>query len=104
MRFVFLQYGSDPIVFFDWSLAWARPDWLTGDRAPDLSPQMRWIPLVTLFQVGLDMAVAVGTLGYGHDYAARHYISAWAETLAPEGWTAADEARLVAHLATLVPR
>lgn len=104
MRFVFLQYGSDPIVFFDWSLAWARPDWLSGDRAPDLSPQMRWIPVVTLFQVGLDMAVALGTLGYGHDYAARHYIPAWAETLAPDGWTAQDEARLIAHLAALIPR
>ena len=104
MRFVFLQYGSDPIVFFDWSLAWHRPDWLSGDRAPDLSPQMRWIPVVTLFQVGLDMALAVGTLGYGHDYAARHYIPAWAETLAPEGWTDAESARLIAHLAALVPR
>lgn len=104
MRFVFLQYGSDPIVFFDWSLAWNRPDWLAGDRAPDLSPQMQWIPLVTLFQVGMDMAVALGTLGYGHDYIARHYIPAWAETLAPEGWTQDDETRLVAHLSALVPR
>lgn len=104
MRFVFLQYGSDPIVFFDWSLAWSRPDWLSGERAPDLSPKMRWIPVVTLFQVGLDMAVALGTLGYGHDYVARHYIPAWAETLAPDGWTANDTARLQAHLIDLVPR
>lgn len=104
MRFAFLQYGSDPIVFFDWSLAWSRPDWLSGERAPDLSPKMRWIPVVTLFQVGLDMAVALGTLGYGHDYVARHYIPAWAETLAPDGWTANDTARLQAHLADLVPR
>lgn len=104
MRFVLLQYGSDPIVFFDWSLAWARPDWLAADRAPDLSPKMRWIPVVTLFQVGLDMAVALGTLGYGHDYIARHYIPAWAATLDPEGWTVEDEARLVAHLDGLVPR
>lgn len=104
MRFVFLQYGSDPIVFFDWSLAWARPDWLEGDRAPDLSPQMRWIPLVTLFQVGFDMSVALGTLGYGHDYAARHYIPAWAATLDPPGWTDDDEGRLATHLAALVPR
>lgn len=104
MRFVLLQYGSDPIVFFDWSLAWSRPDWLTGERAPDVSPKMRWIPVVTLFQVGLDMAVAVGTLGYGHDYGARHYIPAWAATLAPANWTPQDEARLVAHLAGLVPR
>jgi len=104
MRFVFLQYGSDPIVFFDWSLAWSRPDWLTGERAPDLSPKMRWIPIITVFQVGLDMAVALGTLGYGHDYVARHYIPAWAETLEPDGWTAHDEARLQAHLSDLVPR
>lgn len=104
MRFVFLQYGSDPIVFFDWSLAWARPDWLAGERAPDLSPQMRWIPVVTLFQVGLDMAVALGTLGYGHDYAARHYIPAWVATLDPPGWTEADTARLADHRAALVPR
>lgn len=104
MRFVFLQYGSDPIVFFDWSLAWSRPDWLSGERAPDLSPEMRWIPGVTLLQVGLDMAVALGTLGYGHDYVARHYIPAWIETLAPEGWTARDAARLQAHLTGLVPR
>lgn len=104
MRFVFLQYGSDPIVFFDWSLAWSRPDWLSGERAPDLTPKMRWIPVVTLFQVGLDMAVALGTLGYGHDYVARHYSPAWAETLAPEGWTTHDETRLKAHLIDLVPR
>jgi uncharacterized membrane protein len=104
MRFVFLHYGSDPIVFFDWSLAWSRPDWLTGERAPDLSPQMRWIPIVTLFQVGVDMALALGTLGYGHDYAARHYIPAWAETLAPAGWTEAEAERLAQHLGSLVPR
>jgi uncharacterized membrane protein len=65
---------------------------------------MRWIPVVTLFQVGMDMAVAVGTLGYGHDYAARHYIPAWAATLAPEGWSADIEARLIDHLINLVPR
>lgn len=104
MRFVFLQYGSDPIVFFDWSLARSRPDWLGPDRAPDLSPQMRWIPIVTLFQVGLDMAVALGTLGHGHDYVARHYIPAWAETLDPEGWTTEDAERLAEHLRDLVPR
>ncbi|MET4129733.1 alpha/beta-hydrolase family protein [Roseovarius sp. MBR-6] len=104
IRLVFLQYGSDPIVFFDYSLAWRRPVWLGPDRAPDLAPEMRWIPLVTMFQVGFDMAVSVGTLGYGHDYAARHYISAWAETLAPEDWSPETEARLIDHLKDLSPR
>lgn len=104
IRLVFLQYGSDPIVFFDYSLAWQRPDWLRGERARDLSPDMRWSPVVTLLQVGFDMAVAVGTLGYGHDYLARHYIPAWAETLDPEGWSPEIEARLIEHLKDLVPR
>jgi uncharacterized membrane protein len=104
MRLVFLQYGSDPIVFFDWSLAWRRPDWLGATRAPDVSPMMRWVPVVTMLQVGVDMAVAVGTLGYGHDYAARHYIPAWAAALNPDGWNAETEARLIAHLRDLRPR
>ena len=104
MRFVLLQYGSDPIVFFDYALAWKRPDWLQGERAPDLSPEMRWIPVVTMLQVAVDMAVALGTLGYGHDYIARHYIPAWAAILEPEGWTPDVEARLVEHLKDLVPR
>jgi uncharacterized membrane protein len=104
MRLVFLQYGSDPIVFFDYALAWRRPDWLAGGRAPDLSPEMRWIPVVTMLQVAMDMAVALGTPGYGHDYAAVHYIPAWAEALDPEGWTPAREARLTEHFSAPVPR
>lgn len=55
MRFVFLRLCSDPIVFLDRLPAWARLDWLTGDRVPDLSPEMRWIPVVTLFRLGPGM-------------------------------------------------
>src|SRR6056297_2874633 len=104
IRLVLLQYGSDPIVFFDWSLAWRKPDWLAEDRAPDLSPMMRWVPLVTMLQVGVDMTVALGALGYGHDYTVRHYIPAWAEALGPAYWDADTEARLIEHLRDLVPR
>ena len=96
IRLVFLQYASDPIVFFDPSLAFARPDWLRGQRGPDVSAKMRWIPVVTMLQVGFDMAVALGVRGYGHDYIAEHYIPAWAETTQPAGWTAAREAALTA--------
>jgi len=96
IRLVFLQYASDPIVFFDPSLAFARPDWLRGERGPDVSAKMRWIPVVTMLQVGFDMAVALGVRGYGHDYIAEHYIPAWAETTQPAGWTAAREAALTA--------
>jgi uncharacterized membrane protein len=93
-RLVFLQYASDPIVFFDTSLAFDRPDWLTGARGPDVSAEMRWIPVVTMLQVGLDMAVSLGTKGYGHDYIAEHYIPAWAEVTEPDDWSEEREAAL----------
>lgn len=101
MRFVLLQYGSDPIVFFSYSLAWKRPGWLSGDRAPDLSAEMRWIPVVTMLQVAVDMGIALGTVGYGHDISTRHYIQAWSEALSPGDWPVDIEARLLAHLSHL---
>lgn len=104
VRLVFLQYGSDPIVFFDLSLAWRRPDWLSGERAPDVSPKMRWIPIVTMLQVAVDMAFATGTLGFGHDYVATHYIPAWREVLDADYRDSASETRLIDHLKDLVPR
>ncbi len=66
-----------------------------GRGAAGIPPMMRWIPLVTLLQVGLDMAVVVGVPGYGHDYVAAHTIPAWAAVAEPEGWTAEREAALV---------
>ncbi|MBP1806202.1 alpha/beta hydrolase [Rubellimicrobium aerolatum] len=98
MRLVLLQYGSDPIVFFDWSLALRRPDWLGPDRAPDLSPQMRWFPFVTFAQVAVDMALALGVPGHGHDYQAQHYAPAWAAALGVEDWSSEDTERLAEHL------
>jgi uncharacterized membrane protein len=99
MRLVLLQYASDPIVHFDYSLAFRAPDWLSGDRGPDVSPQIRWLPVITMLQVAIDMAVSLGVPGYGHDYIAEHYIPAWAETTEPEGWTPERQAALQALFA-----
>ncbi|SLN11630.1 hypothetical protein PSA7680_00149 [Pseudoruegeria aquimaris] len=87
MRFVFLHYGSDPIVAFSFRTAYEKPDWMNAPRAPDVAPEFRWYPLVTMFQLALDMAIALDVEGYGHLYIARDYVDAWAELLAPEGWT-----------------
>ena len=38
MRFVYLQYASDPMTFFSVDLAYAKPDWLGPDRGPDPGP------------------------------------------------------------------
>jgi uncharacterized membrane protein len=41
--------------------------------APDVSPQLRWYPIVTLFQLMLDMFMAIeAPIGYGHVYAPAH--------------------------------
>lgn len=64
-RVAILQHATDPITWLGPELIWQRPEWLTGERAPDVSPHMRWIPVVTAVQVGLDMLVSV-------DVPARH--------------------------------
>ena len=87
MRFVFLSYGSDAIVGFTFDSAFRRPDWMRGERAFDVSDKFRWFPLVTMFQLALDMAVSLQVEGYGHYYIAPDYIDAWAEVVQPPGWS-----------------
>lgn len=100
MRIVYLQYASDPIVFFDAQSAYRRPAWLDGPRGPDVSPALRWYPLVTFLQLGLDMAIATSTpMGHGHVYAPEHYVDAWVTVTEPQGWTPAALARLKRHVA-----
>ncbi len=95
LRIVYLQYASDPVVFFD-PLAWyRRPAWLVGERGPDVSPDLRWYPIVTFLQLALDMAMATtAPIGYGHLYAPQHYIDAWVAVTQPEGWSPAEIERL----------
>lgn len=96
VRAVFLQYGSDPIVFFDPLAALRRPPFMQAPTAPDVSPQLQWYPFVTLFQLALDMALSQNIApGYGHRYIAQDYIPAWVAVTRPEGWTATDTTRLM---------
>jgi len=47
-RIAFLQYASDPVVFFDPNAAWWEPEWMQAPRGPDASPDLRWFPVVTI--------------------------------------------------------
>jgi uncharacterized membrane protein len=70
-----------------------------GEPAGDgVSPYLRFVPVVTQFQLALDMAISTAVPpGYGHSYYAQDYIGPWVEVTAPEDWTAEDTARLKAH-------
>jgi uncharacterized membrane protein len=100
VRLVYLQYASDPITFFSPDLFLHEPGWLSGERGPDVSPELNWFPIVTALQVAFDMigASALGP-GLGHLYAASDYIDAWIAVTEPEGWTDTDVMRLKARLA-----
>jgi len=87
-RVVFLQYASDAVTFFDPHALWRRPDWMVPPLGPDVSPDIRWIPVVTFLQLAFDMALAVEPpKGHGHVYAFDHYLDAWASLTSPSDWT-----------------
>jgi uncharacterized membrane protein len=100
-RIVYLQHGSDPVVNFSPSLAWEVPNWLTeGNRPPDVSPRMGWFPIVTMWQVALDLPGAGNVpWGFGHLYSAESNINSWAAVIDPPGWTPEQTARLAAIMA-----
>lgn len=99
IRVVYLQYPSDPVTFFDPRGFYRPPAWMSGPSAPDVSPELRWYPIVTMLQLALDMMLAGTTpMGYGHVYAPEHYLPAWLEVTAPQGWTPEALADLSRHL------
>ncbi|WP_417679509.1 alpha/beta hydrolase [Roseibium sp.] len=95
VRIVFLQYASDPIVFFDPNSFWRSPQWMREKPAPDVSPELTFMPVVTQLQLALDMLLATHLpQRHGHNYDKMDYIDAWAAVTGPAGWTAEDTAAL----------
>ena len=93
-RVVYLQNASDPIVWWSPRLILNHPDWLTGERGPDVSPGMVWIPFVTFWQVTADLVFSTGVPdGHGHKYAS-DYADGWASVVQPADLTDADPERL----------
>jgi uncharacterized membrane protein len=91
---VYLQNGSDPIVWWSPRLILSQPDWLRGEPAPDVSEDMAWLPFVTFWQVTADLVFSTGVPdGHGHKYEA-DYADGWARVAQPPGWTDADTQRL----------
>jgi len=104
LRIVYLQYASDPITFFEPEALYRAPEWMSEPRGPDVSPSLRWFPVVTLLQLGADIAAAdAAPIGYGHRYATEHYIDAWREVSNPPGWTDTGIERLKSRIGDLPP-
>ena len=88
VRFVFLQYASDAITFFERSLFYREADWMKSPRGPDVSPLLTWYPVVSMLQVLIDMPLSdTVPMGYGHVYAPEHYLRAWIEVTGVDDWS-----------------
>lgn len=86
-RIGYLQHANDPITWWSPSLALERPDWLEEERGRDVSPNVRWIPGVTMLQLGVDQFSANSVpRGQGHQFGTAP-VYAWAAILPPPGWT-----------------
>ena len=99
-RIVYLQYASDPVTFFDTRCLFRAPEWMAPPRGPDVSPDLRWYPVVTCLQLLADNAVFQSApSGHGHTFDAAHYIDGWLSVTGAPGWTPDKVARLKAHFA-----
>ncbi|PTL80198.1 alpha/beta-hydrolase family protein [Vitiosangium sp. GDMCC 1.1324] len=93
-RVLYLIHPSDSIIWWSPQLLLKRPDWLREPRGDDVLRAMVWLPIVTFWQVTIDLPLGMKVPpGYGHMYAGEH-VDGWAALLRPEGWTAEKSARL----------
>lgn len=69
-RVLYLQHATDPITWLSTDLLWSAPEWLEPEqRGPDVSPSMRWIPVVTGLQVTIDMLMGTTPPArHGHNF------------------------------------
>ena len=99
VKVLYLQYPSDPIVFFETGMWWRQPDWMAAPRAPDVSPALVWMPGISFIQVVFDIMTATTVpKGRGHVYAAADYAAGWRALTSPVGFGDAEMARLQASL------
>ena len=99
-RAVYLQHASDPVVWWSPRLILHRPDWLAEPRGRDVLPAMRWYPFVPFWQLTADLVFAnKAPPGHGHNYRGEA-VDAWAQIVAPPGWTTRRTAELRVRLGT----
>ena len=93
------------MTFFDRHGFFREPELLDAPRPPDVSPAMRWYPVVTMMQMAMDTSLSMSApMGFGHVYAPSHYINAWLEVTGIDDWSPEDVARLRATWMSAGPK
>lgn len=68
-RVVFVQYASDPIVWWSPKMIYTRPDWMREPAGRDVAKVPIWVPVISLWELSLDMPAANNvSAGHGHIY------------------------------------
>ncbi len=98
---VFVAHANDPVVYWSPSLLLSHPDWLDEPLGPGVMPQMRWIPVITFLQVGMDLISGGEPPEVGHNYSA-NMAGAIALAVDPSGWTPAKTRALEKALPDLL--
>jgi uncharacterized membrane protein len=95
-RIVYLQHASDPITWLGLDVFTDKPEWLDPPRGPDVSEHTPYVPVVTYFQMVIDLILGTNApVGHGHKFGPAQ-AEAWSLILPPPGWTREDSKALVA--------
>jgi uncharacterized membrane protein len=71
-----------------------KPDWAGVPAAPDRAPAFHWFPIVTFWQVGMDLADSLNVpAGHGH-YFGSNVVNGWVAVSKPDGWSEEATQRL----------
>lgn len=93
-RVAYLQHPSDPITWLSLDVLFERPKWMSEPRGPDVSRRMPYIPIVTFWQLAVDLAMGTNAPpGHGHKFGDAQ-AEAWALILPPDNWTPRDTGQL----------
>jgi uncharacterized membrane protein len=94
-RVAYLQHATDPVTWLSPTLLWQSPDWLQpGERGPDVSTAMTWIPVITGVQVVIDMLLGENVPArHGHNYG-DVILDAWTQVTPKTDLSGAARARI----------
>jgi uncharacterized membrane protein len=97
-RVLYVHHPSDPVGNATVEAFWRRPEWTDRPQGYDVPARAGWVPIVTGIQEVFDLIAGFGApSGHGHNYGV-DFVAGWAAVAPPDGWTAAETARLQRHL------